>query len=198
MQFLIDGPQLLTHLGLTNQPIAAQLAEVQQRLHAWAGNRKKRRVTAVFDSVPRQAQPERIPTSDVKLQFAPEGKTAVFLLQNRLEKAKSSPEQTLVTNNPQLIREANQRNVPTMRIEKFAMRLGQLSPEDQVWNEAAAPIVGSDVSDEEIAQWLNPLDGEEELIDEETAVSAQDAYADELNLSEDELAEWLNMFKRDG
>lgn len=152
MHYLIDGHNLIgkmTDISLSDPDDEVKLV---LRLRSWTSQRKKRQVTVIFDGGIPGGKEVRMSTPDVRVHFASEGKTADSSLINRIQKIKTPGEYTVVSSDNQILEAAKARRMPVMKSEKFAMRLGQLTVEEQV--ETAVEDDSMKVSEEEVAQWL--------------------------------------------
>jgi hypothetical protein len=213
MHYIIDGHNLIGKMPDISLKDPDDEVQLILRLRSWTAVSKKRQVTVYFDGGIPGGKNVRLSTPQVRVIFASESKTADTLIINRIKKVKNPPEYTLVTNDQAIIKTANERKMPHLRSEKFALRLGKQ------WDETPPGPTFSDddpiLSDMEVQEWLNafgPADenalknrpkpipptrgtktSEEEEVEPETYKPAANNREDP-EMSDQELREWLEIF----
>lgn len=212
MRYLIDGHNLIGKIQDISLDDPNDEVELILRLKSWAAASAKRKVTVYFDGGLPGGVAHRLSTSDIKVIFAPEGKTADSLLIKRIRKIQNSPEYTLITSDQQIIAAAQKKRLPHLRSEAFA---AQMSQDKQ--KRSAPPLPQSEkddprLSQSEVVKWLELFGPEPELPPRSRKRPQQAApklkktkpgrTAQELKntadrLNDDEIAEWLDIFSKD-
>ena len=125
MHYLIDGHNLIAKIPDIDLNDPNDEIELILRLKSWAAASRKRKVTVYFDGGLPGGVEQRLSTSDIKVIFAPEGKTADSFIIKRIRKLQNPAEYTLVTSDQQIIADAEKRRLPYVRSEKFAAKMSQ-------------------------------------------------------------------------
>lgn len=214
MHYLIDGHNLIAKLPDVSLDDPNDEIELILRLKGWAAASPKRKITVFFDGGLPGGVAHRLSSSDIRVIFAPEGKTADSLIIKRIRAIKNPPEYRLVTSDRQIIRVAQQRRMPHLLAETFATKLRV----DQQNRQALPPSPEIDeppLTESEIAEWLELFGPEPEIPSKprptrkkrppKTTVpekpkrhrSAQELKTADSELEEEEITEWLKLFKQD-
>lgn len=221
MHYLIDGHNLIAKIPDINLNDPNDEVELILRLKSWAAANPKRKVTVYFDGGLPGGIEQRLSTSDIKVIFAPEGKTADSLIIKRIRKIKNPPEHTLVTSDQQIITEAQKRRLRHLRAETFAAKMGQ----EKQKRTAPPPSETDDpqISDLEVAEWLELFGPEPEIPQRpkpsrppstrppstrpakkatpkrksKSRRSLRELKRTDRKLDDDELSEWIDLFGPD-
>lgn len=213
MHYLIDGHNLIAKIPDIDLNDPNDEVELILRLKSWAAASPKRKVTVYFDGGLPGGIEQRLSTSDIKVIFAPEGTTADALIIKRIRKIPNPPEYALVTSDQQIIAVAESCRLPHLRSEAFAAQMGQDKQKRTSRTVRPSPTDDPKVSDREVAEWLELFGPEPEvkkkprpsppLSKEKTAKakpksrrSLQELKRTNKNLDDDELSEWLDLFKK--
>ncbi len=210
MHYLIDGHNLIGKLPDISLDDPNDEVELILRLKSWAAASRKRKVTVYFDGGLPGGVEQRLSTSDIKVIFAPEGRTADSLIIKRIRKLQNPAEYTLVTSDQQIIAAAQKRRLPHLRSEDFAEKMGR----DKQKRAAPPPSLPETddpkISENEVAEWLAIFGPTPEIRPKTKSVcrpqrkappkkpkrrrSPQELKKTETKLSDDELSEWLDLF----
>ncbi|MCP4429134.1 MAG: NYN domain-containing protein [Chloroflexi bacterium] len=212
MHYLIDGHNLIAKLPDISLDDPNDEVELILRLKSWAAASRKRKVTVYFDGGLPGGIEQRLSTSDIKVIFAPKGRTADSLIINRIRKIQNPPEYTLVTSDQQIIAAAQKRRLPHLRSEAFAAKM---NGDKQKRAAPPLPLETDDpiVSASEVAEWMT-LFGPEPTLPPQTAKrpqqkkskaprrkgrrrSPQELKTADGKLNDDEIKEWLNLFNQE-
>ncbi len=214
MHYLIDGHNLIGKIQDISLDDPNDEVELILRLKSWAAASPKRKVTVYFDGGLPGGVAHRLSTSDIKVIFAPEGKTADSLLIKRIRKLKNPPEYMLITSDQEIIAAAQKHHLPYLRSEAFASKMGKEK------RERLAPLPSKTESDDpylsqsEVAEWLELFGPEPDLSPRPKPAkrsqqksfqpqkskrrrSPQELKNAKNRLSDDEIAEWLDLFNKD-
>lgn len=212
MHYLIDGHNLIAKIPDIDLNDPNDEVELILRLKSWAAASPKRKVTVYFDGGLPGGIEHRLSTSDIKVIFTPEGTTADSLIIKRIRKIQNPPEYTLVTSDHQIIAAAQKRRLHHLRSEAFSVQMGQ---EKQKRTAPPSPLPETDdpkISDGEVAEWLELFGPEPEIkkkpkpsprLSKKKAKkskpmprrSLQELKRTDKKLDDDELSEWLDLFK---
>lgn len=217
MHYLIDGHNLIAKMPDISLEDPDDEVQLVLRLRSWASQRKKRKVTVIFDGGMPGGKDVKLSTPSVRVIFAQEGRTADALLIARIFKAKNPGEFTAVSSDNQIITAANQKRMTILKSEKFVMKLGQESIEKRIMETA---VVDDDplVSQAEVDEWLDlfgpvperppsPKPTKKKKATKSTAKQRKKAFAKkdwnqakhtDVPLSEDDVSDWLDLFGGDG
>ncbi len=217
MQYLIDGHNLIGKMPDISLSDPDDEVQLILRLRSWTAVSPKRRVTVYFDGGIPGGKNINLSSSQVKVIFASQGKTADSLIIAHLNRVKNPPEYLLVTSDQEIIKAATKQKISHMRADKFAQYM------DEEWQERIpAPTVTDDddreLSDAEVNEWLNifgPVDEKalrsrpkitppnrkppepepEEAAEPETYEPASNNREDP-EMSDQELREWMELFRQ--
>ncbi len=163
MHYLIDGHNLIAKISDINLSDSDDEIELILRLKSWAAASRKRKVTLYFDGGLPGGVAHRLSTSDIKVIFAPEGRTADSLIIKRIRKIKNPPEYTLVTSDQEIIAAAQKRRMSHLRSEDFTAKMG----DDRRKRTAPSPPLSEtddpQISQKEIAEWMELFGPEPEI-----------------------------------
>ena len=154
MQYLIDGHNLIGRMpdiGLDDPDDEVKLI---LRLRSWSAAGRNRKVTVIFDRGLPGGKDKELSSGQVKVVFAPSGRTADSLLISRIRNVKNPAEYTLVSSDQKIIRAAEARRMPVWRSEIFVDRMSQKGESDQ--GHANAEVNDNQqMSVDEVEMWLN-------------------------------------------
>ena len=145
MPFLIDGHNLISHLSgmrLDDPNDEAKLVERLRRYQARSG----KRLTVIFDRGLPGGFEHDMSTSNVKVVFAPTGRSADALIVNRVRHSRDPRGLTVVTSDQKVIAAVEKQGARVVKAERFAAEM-----------EAVSPSSGSDdvvLSQSEVDEWL--------------------------------------------
>ena len=214
MHYYIDGHNLIGKISDISLSDPDDEIQLILRLRQWAAARRKRKITVIFDGGMPGGKSVNLSTPSVRVVFASEGRTADALLVVRIRKAKNPRDYRLVTSDQQIIAIANEKGMPVIRSEKFAMRMGK-EPEERLAASQANLEDDPVVSQEEVAEWMDlfgPVP-ERKLMRKKRPSSAKpkpkqakkpkvkrplsEAKHGDEKLDDDDVAEWLALFGGD-
>ena len=145
MPFLIDGHNLISHLSgvrLDDPNDEAKLVERLRRYQARSG----KRLIVIFDRGLPGGFEHDMSTSNVKVVFAPTGRSADALIVNRVRHSRDPRGLTVVTSDQKVIAAVEKQGARVVKAERFAAEM-----------EAGSPSSGSDdvvLSQSEVDEWL--------------------------------------------
>ncbi len=145
MPLLIDGHNLIAHLSgvrLDDPDDEARLVERLRRYQARIG----KRLTVIFDRGLPGGFDRDMSTSNVKVVFAPTGRSADALIVNRVRRSRDPRGLTVVTSDQKIIAAVEKQGARVVRSERFAAEM-----------DAAPPYSESDdvvLSQSEVDEWL--------------------------------------------
>ncbi|MEM7336483.1 MAG: NYN domain-containing protein [Chloroflexota bacterium] len=214
MHYLIDGHNLIGKMPDISLADPDDEVQLVFRLRGWTAQRKKRKVTVIFDGGLPGGKDVKLSTPSVRVIFAQEGRTADSLLIARIFKAKNPGEFTAVSSDNQIIEAAKQKRMPLLKSENFVMKMGQQAIEKRIMDTAVEDKTPH-VSQEEVNEWLElfgPVPErppapkptkKKKLVAKQTAQQRKKAFAkkdwskakhDDVSLSDDDISEWLDLF----
>ena len=155
MHYLIDGHNLIGRMPDIALEDVQDEVELVLRLRSWAAGARSRRVTVIFDRGLPGGVDRTLSTGDVKVVFAAQGQSADQLLINRIQRASSPGDYTLVSSDLRIVREAQARRMNVIRSETFVSRLVPAEKSSVV---KPAPGDGPVLDDDELAMWLSLFD----------------------------------------
>lgn len=209
MHYLIDGHNLIGKMPDISLDDPDDEVQLILRLRSWTAQRKKRRVTVIFDGGMPGGKNVKLSTSSVRVVFASEGQIADALLVARILKAKNPAEFTLVSSDNKILEVAQSKRMPTIKSDTFGMKLKPRTSEPSPTSSDDQP----QVSEEEVAQWLDLFGPVPErkpapkptkkkkstrkAAERKKAFEQKDwsqAKTDDVKLSDDDVSEWLDLF----
>lgn len=209
MRYLIDGHNLIAKIPDISLEDSNDEIELILRLKSWAAASPKRKVTVYFDGGLPGGVAHRLSSNNIKVIFAPQGKTADSLIIQYIGRVNNPPEYTLITSDQQIINAAEKRKMPHWRSEKFARQLGSGKRKKT----ASSPSTDADdphISPDEVAQWLEIFGSEPPTPRPDRRTprvrpkpkpsrrrSPQELKTTARDLNEDEIAEWRDLFDLD-
>lgn len=213
MHYLIDGHNLIAKMPDISLEDPDDEVQLVLRLRSWAAQRKKRKVTVIFDGGMPGGKDVKLSTPSVRVIFAQEGRTADALLMVRIGKAKHAGEWTAVSSDNQILEAAKKKKMPIIKSEKFATKLRR---RDQEEAPQVDPKDNPHVSNEEVAEWLDlfgpvperkavakSLKKKKKKAAKPTAQERKKSFdkkdwskakRDDVALSEDDVSDWLDLF----
>lgn len=218
MHYLIDGHNLIAVLPDISLEDPDDEVKLILLLKSWAVARHKREVTVIFDGGLPGGYHHRLSTSRITVVFASGGQTADILLIRRIKKIPNPPEYTLVSSDRAVQAAAEARKMAVLSSEAFAELLVEKEerPPQPKAEEADEPALSS----KEVAEWLELFGPEPEIksppkptrrkkkrAEQETkaGTAAQAAPPDrspttaksgERKLNQDEVDEWMDIFRK--
>lgn len=156
MVYLIDGHNLIAKMPDIDLDDPNDEVKLVLRLRSWASARRSRRIVVIFDGGLPGGKQKQLSSGDITAVFAPIGKTADALLINRIRHVKNPREYTLVSSDQAILNAAQKRRMPTMRSEAFVQEMGV---DKRIAEQTAPPAEAGaedepDISDNEVAEWL--------------------------------------------
>ena len=160
MQYLIDGHNLIGKM--TDIDLDDPDDEVKLILHlrSWSARNRKRKVTVIFDRGLPGGEEKGLSSGQVKVIFAPAGRSADSLLISRIHNVKNPTEYTLVSSDQRIIRLAESRRMLVWRSETFALRMNQ-ERELSMGSSATEAVDDPHLSVDEVEMWLEMFTGGE-------------------------------------
>ena len=153
MHYLIDGHNLIGKMADINLDDPDDEVKLILRLRSWSAIKRNRRVTVYFDHGLPGGIEKGLSSGQVKVIFAPAGRTADSLLINRISSAKNPAEFTLVTSDHRILHAAERRRMNVLRSEIFA---DQMSQERELREGGPAEDTGAEpqINRDEVEMWL--------------------------------------------
>lgn len=130
------------------------------RIKSWVTESKNRQVTLFFDGGTSGSSLNRLSGRNLKVIFAPSGKTADSLIISHMRQLKNPREYTLITSDREIINAAKLLRIRTMLSEEFIERMGFVFKEKEekaVKEKKEAPPEKPEVakiSETEVQEWL--------------------------------------------
>lgn len=168
MIYLVDGHNLIGKMPDIELSDPDDEEKLTARLQNWARGDRKRKVDLYFDSGPFGGIAPHLSGLGVKVRFTKIGQTADEVLIERLKKVKNPQEYTLVTSDREIIAVARKRRVGYIRSEEFVVLL-----------------IEERMADAAALQKAN-----------EPAPPADPATSDTPEISDEEVAQWMELFKK--
>lgn len=220
MHYLIDGHNLIGKMPDISLTDPDDEVKLTMRLKSWVAESKKRQVTLFFDGGTLGSHLNRLSSRNLKVIFAPSGKTADSLIISYMRQLKNLREYTLITSDREIINAAKSNRIRTMLSEEFIERMGFVFVEKERKEEvktAVPPEKPEDptLSEAEVQEWLTlfgptpaapprqptprkrlpPAPGNAEKPAQKKPKSLRTAKTDQdEKLDNDEIAAWLDLF----
>ena len=153
MQYLIDGHNLIGKMPDIDLDDPDDEVKLILRLRSWSARGRKRKVTVIFDRGLPGGVEKGLSSGQVKVIFAPAGRSADSLLISRISKVKNPAEYTLVSSDQRIIRLAEARRMIVCRSETFAARMNQ-EREQSMGSSTAETGDDPQMSVDEVEMWL--------------------------------------------
>ncbi len=125
MHYLIDGHNLIGKMPDIDLDDPDDEVKLILQLRSWSARARKRKVTVIFDRGLPGGEEKGLSSGQVKVIFAPAGRSADSLLISRIRSVKNAAEYTLVSSDQKIIRMAEARRMLFWRSETFAIRMNQ-------------------------------------------------------------------------
>ncbi len=154
MQYLIDGHNLIGRMPDIDLGDPDDEVELVLRLRSWSAAGRKRKVTVIFDRGLPGGKDKALSSGQVKVVFAPAGRSADSLLINRISSVKNPAEYTLVSSDQKIVRAAEARRMLVWRSEEFVGRMNEKGERDQ-GHANAGTTDNPQMSVDEVQMWLN-------------------------------------------
>lgn len=147
MPFLIDGHNLIGKTAGLSLADPDDEAELVRRIQQYC-RRHRRRATVVFDAGIVGGRSRALSAPEVEVLFAPAGRRADDIIQERLRKARDPAGWIVVSSDREIQRIARQAGARVVSSEEFAAAMRSPPPAPQ---EKRAP----QMSEDEIREWLD-------------------------------------------
>lgn len=154
MQYLIDGHNLIGRMPDIDLGDPDDEVKLVLRLRSWSAAGRKRKITVIFDRGLPGGKDKGLSSGQVKVIFAPAGRSADSLLINRIRSIKNPAEYTLVSSDQKIIRAAEARRMLVWHSEEFVGRMNEKGERDQ--DHANAETTDNpQMSVDDVQMWLN-------------------------------------------
>lgn len=153
MHYLIDGHNLIGKMLDIALDDPDDEVKLILRLRSWSARGRKRKVTVIFDRGLPGGEEKGLSSGQVKVIFAPSGRSADSLLINRIRNVNNPAEYTLVTSDQRIIRLAEARRLLVSRSEVFAVRMDQ-EREQIKGGSSSGTLETPQMSSDEVDMWL--------------------------------------------
>ena len=160
MHYLIDGHNLIGKMQDIELDDPDDEVKLVLRLRSWSASGRKRKITLIFDQGLPGGEEKGLSSGQVKVIFAPAGRSADSLLLSRIENVRNPGEYTLVSSDRRIIRLAESRRMPVLRSEAFAIRMGQEQAQ-RMGNLATESVDDPQMNAGEVEMWLDIFTGEQ-------------------------------------
>ncbi len=156
MHYLIDGHNLIGRMPDIDLADPNDEVKLVLKLRGWAAAQRQRKLTIFFDGGLPGGRSQRMSSSNVKVIFAPAGKTADLLIINQIKRVKNPAEFILISSDQQIIRAAQARSMKFWRSESFVKRLSQEQSERYAAPEEESPATAVDptISASDVAEFM--------------------------------------------
>jgi predicted RNA-binding protein with PIN domain len=161
MHYIIDGHNLIGKMPDISLKDPNDEIKLTMRIKSWVAESKKRQVTLFFDGGIQGSHQNRLSGRNMKVIFAPSGRTADSLIISQMRKLKNPREYTLVTSDREIIGHAKSLRIRSLLSEEFIERMGFVFKEKpekapKVEKEAKPDKPdASKISDAEVQEWLD-------------------------------------------
>ena len=161
MHYIIDGHNLIGKMPDISLKDPNDEVKLTMRIKSWVAESKKREVTLFFDGGIQGMTMNRMSSRNLKVIFAPAGKTADSLIISHLRKLKNPREYTLVTSDREIIGHAKTLRIRSLLSEEFIERMGfvfkeqsEKAPKTKKEAPSEKPDVAK-ISDADVQEWLD-------------------------------------------
>jgi predicted RNA-binding protein with PIN domain len=161
MHYIIDGHNLIGKMPDISLKDPNDEVKLTMRIKSWVAESKKREVTLFFDGGIQGMTMNRMSSRNLKVIFAPAGKTADSLIISHLRKLKNPREYTLVTSDREIIGHGKTLRIRSLLSEEFIDRMGfvfkeqsEKAPKAKQETPSEKPDV-SKISDADVQEWLD-------------------------------------------
>jgi predicted RNA-binding protein with PIN domain len=161
MHYIIDGHNLIGKMPDISLKDPNDEVKLTLRIKSWVAESKKRQVTLFFDGGIQGSHLNRLSSRNMKVIFAPAGKTADSLIITHMRKLKNPRQYTLVTSDREIIGAAKTLRIRSYLSEEFIERMGFVFSErpekEQVDATPKKPEKPDDpkISDADVQEWLD-------------------------------------------
>ncbi len=208
MNYVIDGHNLIGKIDGISLSDPDDEAKLVLRLLNWAAVGKNRRVIVVFDGGVPGSQWAKVRSEMVKPVFVPKGRTADDWIITFMYNIKDRKSFQIVTSDNAILKQADNRRIPTMKSEDFARdmaaernRFSDIAEPDE--QETVRPLMKA----EQVDAWIQMFGGEPDLeikpyqpkpaapepVPQPTRPTKRTESREGM-LSQDEVSEWLQLF----
>jgi len=161
MHYLIDGHNLIGKMRDIDLDDPDDEVKLILRLRGWSARSRKCKVTVIFDRGLPGGEDKGLSSGQVKVVFAPAGRSADSLLINRIRNVKNPAEYTLVSSDQKIIRTAKACRLLVWRSETFVQRMNQ-AREQNMGNSTVETADDPQMSVGEVDMWLEMFSAGEE------------------------------------
>ncbi len=161
MHYIIDGHNLIGKMPDISLKDPNDEIKLTMRIKSWVAESKKREVTLFFDGGLQGITMNRMSSHNLKVLFAPSGKTADSLIISHMRKLKNPREYTLVTSDREIIGHAKSLRIRSLLSEEFIEHMGfvfkeqsEKAPKVKKETPSEKPDVGK-ISDADVQEWLD-------------------------------------------
>ncbi len=160
MHYLIDGHNLIGKLEDIALDDPDDEVKLVLQLRSWSAIGQKRKVTVFFDRGLPGGVEKGLSSGQVKVIFAPAGRSADSLLLSRIRNVRNPGEYTLVSSDRRIIQMAESRRMLVLRSEDFAARISH-EREQRMENSTAELLDDPQLDAGELEMWLDIFKGEQ-------------------------------------
>ena len=220
MHYIIDGHNLIGKMPDISLKDPNDEIKLTIRIKSWVAESKKRQVTLFFDGGIQGSHQNRLSGRNMKVIFAPSGRTADSLIISQMRKLKNPREYTLVTSDREIIGHAKSLRIRSLLSEEFIDRMGFVFKEKpekapKVEKEAKPDKPdASKISEAEVQEWLDlfgPVPDRQKAKPRQTKTSKSTSTSpkkkpatlrvaktdNDDKLDQDEIDLWLSLFGSD-
>lgn len=161
MHYIIDGHNLIGKMPDISLKDPNDEVKLTIRIKSWLAESKKRQVTLFFDGGMMGSTLNRMSSRNLKVIFAPSGRTADSLIISHMRKLKNPRGYTLITSDREIIGHAKSLRIRSLLSEEFIERMGFVFKEK---SEKALKVKkdikpdkpdATKISDAEVQEWLD-------------------------------------------
>ena len=160
MHYIIDGHNLIGKLPDISLKDPNDEVKLTMRLKSWVAESKKRQVTLFFDGGMMGSTLNRMSSRNLKVIFAPSGRTADSLIISHMRKLKNPRGYTLVTSDREIIGHAKSLRIRSLLSEEFIEHMGFVFKEMPEKTQKVTKEIKPDkpdaaeISEAEVQEWL--------------------------------------------
>ncbi|MBE2221182.1 MAG: NYN domain-containing protein [Anaerolineae bacterium] len=161
MHYIIDGHNLIGKMPDISLKDPNDEVKLALRIKSWVAESNKRQVTLFFDGGTMGSSLNRMSGHNLKVIFAPSGKTADSLIINHMRQLKKPNGYTLVTSDREIIGHAKSLRIRSLLSEEFIERMGFVFKEMPEKAPKVEQVVKPDkpdaskISEAEVQEWLD-------------------------------------------
>lgn len=161
MHYIIDGHNLIGKMPDISLKDPNDEIKLTMRIKSWVAESKKRQVTLFFDGGIQGSHQNRLSGRNMKVIFAPSGRTADSLIISQMRKLKNPRDYTLVTSDREIIGHAKSLRIRSLLSEEFIERMGfifkekpEKAPKAKKETKPDKPDAAK-ISEAEVQEWLD-------------------------------------------